>query len=164
MSAHLTLPYNWENCTEPENCQKYIHWENSAKELNSYPREWVEELLPTECLDENRNITLYNPERNIHAENGPAIEHPNGTLEWYQNGERRRIDGPAIIYPDKSETWYREGKLHREDGPAATWTKGSKEWFLNDERHRIDGPAVIKADGTMSFYLYGKKTTAPDQK
>jgi hypothetical protein len=33
-----------------------------------------------------------------------------GSKEWFQNGERHRLDGPAVEYAD-----------------------GSKEWFIEDE-------------------------------
>jgi hypothetical protein len=32
----------------------------------------------------------------LHREDGPAIEHDGGGLEWYRNGRLHRLDGPAI--------------------------------------------------------------------
>ena len=35
----------------------------------------------------------------------PAVEFANGHKEWYQNGQRHRIDGPAVVYADGSTVW-----------------------------------------------------------
>ena len=76
----------------------------------------------------DREMTIY------HREDGPAIEHANGTKYWYLNG-----------------------KLHREDGPAVEWVDGDKSWFLNGVRHREDGPAIEYADGDKSWFLNGER-------
>lgn len=41
-----------------------------------------------------------------------------GIVEWRLNGQLHREDGPAYEWPDGYKAWYRFGKLHREDGPA----------------------------------------------
>jgi len=41
-----------------------------------------------------------------------------GIIEWRLNGQLHREDGPAYEWPDGYQAWYRFGKLHREDGPA----------------------------------------------
>jgi hypothetical protein len=46
----------------------------------------------------------------IHRNNGPAIEHADGTLEWRIHNKRHREDGPAIIYPSGTEQWYFRGE------------------------------------------------------
>ena len=48
----------------------------------------------------------------LHRENGPAVDCTYGHKEWWQNGQRHRIDGPAI-----------------ERGQ-----RGSKAWYINDVR------------------------------
>ena len=70
----------------------------------------------------------------LHREDGPAIERPNGTKYWYLNGKRHREDGPAIEYQDGDKIWYLNGKVHREDGPALEWSDGTKFWYLNGKR------------------------------
>ena len=61
--------------------------------------------------------------------------------------------------PDGSKQWWLDGEPHRTDGPAVEWADGSKTWYLHDKRHRTDGPAVERADGTKMWYLNGKHLT-----
>ena len=70
-----------------------------------------------------------------------------------------REDGPAIEYPNGSKEWFLNGKRHREDGPAVEYTSGSKHWYLNGEKHREDGPAYEDANGSKCWYLNGKLLT-----
>lgn len=44
-----------------------------------------------------------------HNENGPAIEHKDGSIYYYIDGVLHREDGPAVIFPSGSEEWYIEG-------------------------------------------------------
>lgn len=97
----------------------------------------------------------YNTAQLLHREDGPAIEWPNGSKEWYQNGVRHREGGPASEYRDGTHKWWQNGKLHREDGPAIVRTDGYREWWQNDQRHRIDGPAVVGPNGLRLWCLYG---------
>jgi len=52
------------------------------------------------------------PNGKLHRENGPAVEHSNGSKAWYINGKR-----------------------HREDGPSCEWDNGDRFWHLNGIRH-----------------------------
>ncbi len=79
----------------------------------------------------NVNKIYYDAEGRLHREDGPAIEHPNGTKEWYVNGKLHRVGGPAIEHPNGSKLWYDNGKRHREDGPAIIYSNGGKLWYLN---------------------------------
>ena len=55
-----------------------------------------------------------------------------GTCYYYNNaGLLHRLDGPAIEYPDGSKSWCQNGQLHRIDGPAVEWARGNKDWFIN---------------------------------
>ena len=69
-------------------------------------------------------------------------EYPDGTREWYQDGELHRTDGPAIEWADGTRMWYRDGRLHRTDGPAVEYPDGTREWYQDGKLHRMDGPAV----------------------
>lgn len=82
--------------------------------------------------------------------------------EWYQNGELHREDGPAIEHFDGTKVWCRNGFLHREDGPAIECTSGYKAWYQNGERHREDGPAITYSDGDKSWFLNNRKVTEVD--
>ena len=48
----------------------------------------------------------YNSAGQLHREDGPAIEWPNGSKEWCQNGLRHRTDGPAIEWADGDCWWF----------------------------------------------------------
>ena len=91
-----------------------------------------------------------------------------GTVEWYLNGELHREDGPAVEHADGSKEWYLNGECHREDGPAIEWEDGTKFWWLNDKQHREDGPAVEYADGTdgtvrtVEWWLNGEQVDISD--
>ena len=95
----------------------------------------------------------------LHREDGPAVEHTNGTKDWYLNGKLHREDGPAIERASGHKEWYINGELHREDGPAVVYASGTKAWYLNGKRHREDGPAVVWADGYKEWYINGEQLT-----
>jgi hypothetical protein len=50
---------------------------------------------------------------------------------WYLNGKRHREDGPAIEHVNGTNFWFIDGKLHREDGPAIEYADGTKFWYLD---------------------------------
>jgi len=85
-----------------------------------------------------------------------VVRYPNGSKEWWLNGQRHRVDGPAWEGADGSKEWYLNDKRHREDGPAREWADGSKEWYLNDKRHREYGPAIEGANGSKQWWLNGQ--------
>ena len=94
----------------------------------------------------------------LHREDGPAVEHADGSKLWYINGEYHREDGPAGEFASGHKSWYINGKLHREDGPAVEYANGENSWHINGERHREDGPAV-DYDGNKEWYLNDKHLT-----
>lgn len=57
----------------------------------------------------NQVVEMYDDKNRIHSENGPAIYHPNGDVEYYKYGIRHRENGPAIISATVKE-WWVEGK------------------------------------------------------
>ena len=79
---------------------------------------------------------ILNSDTRLHREDGPAIVFPDGSQEWYRNGDLHREDGPAVINPDGEQYWYRNGKCHRDDGPARIWPDGRQEWYRNGARIR----------------------------
>jgi hypothetical protein len=85
-------------------------------------------------VDENKNIRWYNDKEELHRLDGPAFEWPNGSKEWYVDGERHRLDGPAVECADGSKSWYIDGKLHRLDGPAIECANGYKAWWVDDKK------------------------------
>ena len=85
-------------------------------------------------VDRVGTVRYRNSDDQLHREDGPAVELPEGTRFWYLNGKLHREDGPAVECPDGSREWYLDGKRHREDGPAAEWEDGSLQWFLDGKR------------------------------
>ena len=75
----------------------------------------------------------YNTAGQLHRENGPAVENPNGDKFWYQNNYIHRTDGPAIEWRDGGRLWYQNGVPHRMDGAAVERADGTKEWYINGE-------------------------------
>jgi len=70
------------------------------------------------------------PWRKIHRVDGPAITDSFGTKQWWQNGEKHRLDGPAVIYnlittcPYNRVKWYINGKeLNKKE--VETWIKNN---------------------------------------
>jgi hypothetical protein len=82
-----------------------------------------------------------------------------GTKRWYQNGQLHREDGPAIEFPDGLKLWYRNNKLHRTDGPALENEFGDKRWYVNNKMHRLDGPAAEYKDGYKEWWIQGREYT-----
>jgi hypothetical protein len=169
VTSHLTLPYNWVNCTDPETCAEHIHLEDAAEALNSYPKQWVEELIGNCVITRHTNptaivetITTRDNNGELHSNTIPAIIqnrcHRSGNLdhsveEWYQHGKRHRINGPAHQDSNGNAAWYVNGQYHRENGPALEYTQGKKIWYVNGQLHRTDGPAVIFADGKQEWWF-----------
>jgi len=154
MTSHLTLPYNWIDCADPESCPQHTHLEDTAYTLNNYPVEWIEELIGN-CRIKEEAILHYNNEP--HKANGFTIEEADGAKQWFLNGQLHREDGPAIIYPNGTQLWFLNGKRHRDNGPAAEYPDGTGDWYQNGELHRTDGPAVINYDGTEEWWVHGVK-------
>ena len=50
---------------------------------------------------------------------------------WMINGEVHREDGPAIERPDGTKGWVIKNKPHRLDGPAEEWPDGTMRYFIN---------------------------------
>ena len=86
---------------------------------------------PTDTFE---NIRWRLPNGKLHREDGPAIIHLHGGVEWYLNGSRHRCDGPAQINFNKDKRWWVNGKLHREDGPACENSNGTRHWWINGKK------------------------------
>jgi hypothetical protein len=55
------------------------------------------------------------PNGEYHRELGPAIIHPNGTKEWYQDGLRHNPKGPAVIKGIREEFWVNGDMFTRDE-------------------------------------------------
>jgi hypothetical protein len=92
-----------------------------------------------------------NEKGELHRTDGPAVEWPDGTREWWVDGKLHRVDGPASDWPNGYREWWVDGKKHRVDGPAVEWPDGRREWWVDGKLHSkwgralgVDGPAVAK--------------------
>ena len=84
-------------------------------------------------IDEKGNKFYVNDKRQLHREDGPAVELVDGTKRWYINNQRHRSDGPAVIYANGDKEWWVNHKLHRLDGPAIEWVCGVNVHFIDYE-------------------------------
>jgi hypothetical protein len=82
-----------------------------------------------------------------------------GDRHWMLNADEdgdliyHREDGPAIEHVDGSKEWYLNGKLHREDGPAIEYASGNKYWWLSNEE--VDPETIVDLwlmRGKFCFY------------
>jgi len=176
MISHLTLPYNWMDCVNPETCEENIHLQDTAENLNSYPLPWLEELIGNCAIlikkdDTGATVTetikLYDTNGELHSRNNqPAVihhhNHAPGTPDhsysgWYRHGKYHRENGPAMERTDGHKAWCLNGDKHREDGPAIEYPDGKKAWFHRGKYHRENGPAREWADGRKEWYQHGQK-------
>ena len=57
-------------------------------------------------IDQFGNKWWFNENRQLHRENGPAVEHSDGNKFWYINDKCHREDGPAREYADGRKSWW----------------------------------------------------------
>ena len=66
--------------------------------------------LDTNIFIDEYGIVYHIMDNELHRTNGPAIEWPDGTQEWWVDGKRHRSDGPAFISACGTEVlWYLNG-------------------------------------------------------
>lgn len=87
----------------------------------------------------------------LHRENGPSVEYPDGSKEWWVNGLLHRIGAPAIEKANGTRCWCVNGLTHRIGGPAVQEYSGRyhrEEWWEDGRMHREDGPSSDDYQGT----------------
>ena len=60
-----------------------------------------------------------------------------GNKFYYKDRKMKNLhrnDGPAIEYADGGKEWCVDGQLHRADGPAIECVAGYREWWVNGEK------------------------------
>jgi hypothetical protein len=67
---------------------------------------------------------------------------------------KNKPHGTLVILSDEMQEWYENGQRHRLDGPAVIYADGTQEWWVGGQRHRLDGPAVIYANGITHWYIH----------
>lgn len=197
MTSHLVPAYpwvipgnrwGWAECVPGEPCRSIAHLDEPAELLNSFPEEWVMELLGGNCYasevfffwldDDGENHAVDGPARmscdgdlfwlqhgRYHREDGPAVEYSNGSESWWLDGKQHRVGGPAKIQLSPyEEKWYVNGALHREDGPAHS-NAFQQTWYRNNEYHRDgDEPAIVYASGRKEWWVDGQRVPDPGNK
>jgi len=51
-------------------------------------------------------LDYHDPNRQLHREDGPAVEYEDGSKVWFIDGKKHRVDGPAIEHADGDKWWY----------------------------------------------------------
>jgi hypothetical protein len=88
----------------------------------------------TVAFDEDGDLLWHNAAGELHREDGPAAEEPDGSRSWWTNGSLHRDGGPAVECADGSRLWWMDSRLHRADGPAVELANGRREWWLEGEQ------------------------------
>lgn len=161
MSCHVVLPYEWVECANGDACRSLIHYEGSEEELNSYPQEWLSELLGF-SVDRGENpisMCFTDADGEVHRVDGPALEDKEGTLGWYTHGRLHRVDGPAITASDGRGSWYKDGVLHRTDVCVMEHvdSKGVRQWSFYGVHesflYRFGSPPAVLGDGSVLWVV-----------
>ena len=66
-------------------------------------------------VDRVGTVRYRNSDDQLHREDGPAYEHPNGSREWWIDGYLHREGGPAVEYADGTRQWWIDGKRLSEE-------------------------------------------------
>lgn len=77
-----------------------------------------------------------------------------------EKGELHREDGPAIEYPDGYKQWYINGKRHRADGPAIEGLYQLKKKYTSTNDYLLD---VVKANSYNKWYYDGQEILCRSQ-
>lgn len=62
-------------------------------------------MSSTMKIDEDGNRIWRNGWKNLHREDGPAVEHEDGYKAYYRDGRRHRIEGPAVQLEHCKQWW-----------------------------------------------------------
>ena len=99
---------------------------------------------------DNTILNYHDLKKNLHREDGPAIEHYNGDKFWYKNNLLHRDnDLPAIEFKSGCKFWYQNGKRHRLNNPAVIFSSGIEIWYNGGEQvlpYSIEEQVLIKAN------------------
>jgi len=96
------------------------------------------EVLNIELLEDEKivkRIFSSDLQRTIEKENEKVIIN-SSSITWCKNGNVHREDGPAIEHVNGTTIWYKNGKIHRDNGPAVEHTSGYKIWYKNGKYNK----------------------------
>ena len=66
-------------------------------------------------IDTRGTKRWFNSTRQLHREDGPAIEWSHGTKSWWINGQSHRLNGPAWQYADGTCSYFINGQQLTKD-------------------------------------------------
>jgi hypothetical protein len=129
----------------------------------------------------------YDEGEGYHREDGPAVEWPDGTKEWWYrdvqapvNSQEEferwlKMDGllvkmwaimskdhlKRVCHPNGSVSWFRDNG----DLASFQYPNGSRFWYKGNGRihHREDGPAFELINGVKRWYWNGKRVNVNNQ-
>lgn len=169
MSCHITLPYQWVECSNGKECSSLIHAEGNENVLNALPFEWVTELVDVgefSCSDADGmwKVFFTDEEGRPHRVNAPAMEDAVGAFTWFRHGKIHRVDGPAVVTPDGVERWFSDGDFFRAEGSAVEHvdSDGARAWVFGGTLYRFVKPGVKKSDKRSEWIEWRVESAAPD--
>lgn len=113
-----------------------VHDHGSSK-TSTYPDGVTTTWYADGCLEWRRDGKL----NNVYG--GPAVEHSNGTLEFFEDDERHNLSGPAIVPLQGEGNWYVRGQAIPAEVAQAAIAAGLTGDALEDTLLRaIDSDAV----------------------
>ena len=79
---------------------------DGTKEWRKYGKEYyIEEY-------DNGSKEYYDENKNLHKDDGPAVNYSNGDKEYWCYGKRHRKNGPAVIIGNK-QYWFENGEFKK---------------------------------------------------
>lgn len=137
-----------------EDADGTVGWWVDGKELTE---EEYKEKYPIRRVDPH-GVVRWTLKSRLHREDGPAVEWPSSTKEWWSHGKRHRDGKPAVVFHNGDEEWWVNGERHRDGGPAILYISGKyRVWCQHGQRHRLDGPAIEDVPaGLTQWYINGE--------
>jgi hypothetical protein len=89
-----------------------LHWlfrEKAATVFQDLIGTHANELQEFVSLTISNRVTAVATDPIVHRGDGPAVERPNGTREWFVEGIRHCASGPALISADGERRWFLTG-------------------------------------------------------
>jgi hypothetical protein len=106
----------------------------------------------TLTVEESAVHVWRDPQSKLHRVNGPSIEYPDGSADWFKHGalvKKLYTTGTIVHYRDVADGPEEDARLvtkHRLDGPAVICLEGLEFWYVGDQH--IDPDAVLGPLGT----------------
>jgi hypothetical protein len=120
-----------------------VHNHTSSK-TSTYPDGVTTTWYADGCLEWRRGGKLSN------VYGGPAVEHSNGMLEYFENDERHNLTGPAIVTQQGEGQWYVRGRAIAGEIARAALASGLEAGLTGDALETALLNAADSADSALS--------------